>query len=1075
MKIAKVKKWLYRFRVPVLIGTGIIFSGICALIFTKGVVNDEIKIKSEYFYGEKLEYKSSAFLSNVNYEFKAYGTEEWTENVPRKIGKYYLRSKGSNIFGDYYYGKPQEFEIKKLNINVSISDKKYKYGTQPRITTNVTLPYSDSIDQNFTYDFQFTGEDTVEIIPYTTSIKIHNASSEEVTDCYKIVFENQQLGINKIPVSISLGNNILDYDGKEHFYTEYAIKSGEFLDGDTFVILKNPYKKAGEYDLNPEYTITNKNRKDVSFFYDVDFIDSSLVINKKPIKLESTNLNFIYDGTNHKLSSENISIKEGGLCENHTISYSFEDSQRVRVGEYENTFEARIYDEYQKDITQNYDISYDFGKLTISPQKLVLESGSLKTAYNKEEHNNDSIIILDGKLVDKDKIVVDKMISFIDAGEYENTYSAKIVDSKTNEDFTDCYDLECNFGNITIDKAKLEITIDKLEVTYDGLEHKNEYYISKGNLVGDDELVLKNELIATDAGTYSNTDFEIDIIDENDESNLRNYDVAFNGIENCLVINKRPITVHFDSVTKTYDGNPMFEDKCLSDNEYSITQGELADDEFIKVLIKTNPVNAGSYEIEREIKIYHKIDELDVTDNYDITIDEGNYQIEKAVVEITSIDAYREYDGTTDVNQDTFEISMDEKFANFSVEGIKATVESKLPGVYDYIFDLNEFKVIDELGNDVTENFDIELVNEASYTIYKRVINISMHGGFKVYDGTPLVVDTYDCDHILSSDHLEFENLPSVTHVNEGQIENLPEKTFVIDSEGNDVTDCYTILFNKNGKIYINPRPITLQSSSHETTFNNEILNVGTVTLAEGSMVGEEYFEVTSIDSTTLIHAGEYTNYFCVNIYNYEGKINSSDYDITFDFGNVVINPFIVELCVYETHIEYDGTEHEFTYTVNNITDSSDDIFYENEEILEGFTFNVSLTATGTEAGKEGLSVSGTFNVLYNSNPYNYSSDFDFSYDEQFLNIDKRTIFIQSLSGSKHFDGEEFPNTVWISYGSLADGHTIEYENVEGLVYPVTNAENPIGKPTIFDATGADVTDNYNIILIPGRVTIYAA
>lgn len=990
IKIAKVKKWLYRFRLPLLIGAGIVCSGVLTLLFTKGVVKDVEKIKSEYVYGEQIEFKASAFMSDVSCEFTKYGVEEWSNEIPKAVGKYSFRSKGANIFGGYYYGGIQNFEIKKLPINVSILDEKYKYGTTPNIAENFALPYGDKLSNEFNFDFSFVEKDYVKIIPDLSSLKIMSNLGEEKTNSYEINFGSSILEIDKIPVEISLGNRIEEYDEKDHFSAEYSVKRGDFLKGDKIEIVKQPLIDAGQYLLNPEYKILNGNNVEVTNFYDVKFVDSTLTINKKPITLTSSDQTVTYDGLEHKISEEQISIKDGSLCDKHTLAYTFSDTKRIKANEYENSFEAHVLDENRNDVTKNYDISYEFGKLTIEKRNLVIESGSLETVYTRKAQGNNQVSIVDGSLADKDRLVAN-ISNYIDAGTHENTFSVKIIDSQTNEDFTDSYDIDYQYGEV--------------------------------------------------------------------------------------IINKKPITISFESKNKVYDALNLFDNQVLLEDEYSVTDGELIEGDYIVATAKSNPSSAGVHVIEKEVNIFYENngEKVNDTKNYDISIVDTSYIIDKAVVGITSLDEDRQYDGTNKATGDTYIITFDEQFKDYTFKNIEATTDATVPGTYKYNFNFDNFKVLNENGVDVTENFVINLTNNGKYTITKREVELQMQGGSKIYDGTPLTVSDYTCENLLLTDHLEFEGLPSVTHVSEGSIANYPTAIHVVNAEGENLDDCYYFTSVDADYIYIIPRPITLTSSSHEKVFDNKPFDDGTVTLTSGSMVGDEHFEVTYMNSEHTIHAGEDCNDFYVNIYNYNNEIDSSDYDVSAIYGDIVIIPYKVNLVIYQTHIEYDGKPHSSVYTSYAVTNTSDEIYYTNETMLEGFTFKVSVSSSGIEAGSESLLDYFDYLVYFNSNYYVYEGDFDMVYDPSFLTIDPRTIIIQSVGGSKTYDGTPFPNDVWISYGSLADGHYIEYEDVTKLLYPVEDAENPIGKPTIYDENGVDVTSNYNIILIPGRVTIYEA
>ncbi len=93
--------------------------------------------------------------------------------------------------------------------------------------------------------------------------------------------------------------------------------------------------------------------------------------------------------------------------------------------------------------------------------------------------------------------------------------------------------------------------------------------------------------------------------------------------------------------------------------------------------------------------------------------------------------------------------------------------------------------------------------------------------------------------------------------------------------------------------------------------------------------------------------------------------------------------------------------------------------------------------------------------------------------EDPVLTVEPRKLEVASKSISKvnhgqSLNGWETLSPAWISYGTLAKGHTIEIE-VTGVLLPRASAtENTIASVKIYDASGTEVTQNYAISLRPG-------
>ncbi len=165
-----------------------------------------------------------------------------------------------------------------------------------------------------------------------------------------------------------------EYDGKIVKDVEYEITSGYLLNGDHIEItLKEDVKNVGEYNDIYEYKILNSNGADVTKYYKVNEEFNDLVIEPREIILKSNSQKFpYYEGETY--SYPNYIISKGSLAENDEISNVFFD-EFYEEGIYENFFTVSIINQNEEDVTNNYDIYYEYGYILVGNSSLSTGDG----------------------------------------------------------------------------------------------------------------------------------------------------------------------------------------------------------------------------------------------------------------------------------------------------------------------------------------------------------------------------------------------------------------------------------------------------------------------------------------------------------------------------------------------------------------------------------------------------------------------------------------------------------------------------------------------------------------------------
>lgn len=203
------------------------------------------------------------------------------------------------------------------------------------------------------------------------SVKITDARGNDVTKNYAITLADGTLevtgsAITQVTVTVSATKV---YDGTALTITEKdltvtpALPSGYTISA---TLSPNSRTDAGKDDV----TITNVAIKDASgndvtnSQFSVKVEKGSLEVTARPLTITTGDKTKVYDGT--ALTDKTVPTIEGQL-KAHNMKLEFTGSQ-TKVGSSDNSVKVlSIYDkETNEDVTKNYEITYKFGKLTVT-------------------------------------------------------------------------------------------------------------------------------------------------------------------------------------------------------------------------------------------------------------------------------------------------------------------------------------------------------------------------------------------------------------------------------------------------------------------------------------------------------------------------------------------------------------------------------------------------------------------------------------------------------------------------------------------------------------------------------------
>ena len=587
-----------------------------------------------------------------------------------------------------------------------------------KITKTVTN-VSDSAPNNNTIDeltiVNAAGEDTkgqyktVTLIPGTLTITKRGAGEEKV--------------------KITAADNTVEYDGQPHGAKLNAANQIEVGTSFTVTNLADGHSvktlaidgsetDAGVYanKLVPgNAVIVDGNGVEVTANYDITYVSGTLTITQRgsgdmKVVLTAANNTVVYDGQPHGVKLNDKGEIEAGvsytitnLADGHKVQTVAIDGTETAVGEYEDRLVpsgAKIVDAAGNDVTRNYVVGYEKGKLTItSPDTVIVTISGNKdrVEYDGQKHEVNGYVvksISNALYTDADFGFAEGAAAHAegtDAGEYPmNLTKDSFVNKNTN---FSAVTFVVTDGGLTITKRgageeKVKITAADNTVYYDGQPHG-----AKLNAAGQIEVNVSytTEYLApghkvqsvvidgsrTKVGLYKDelVPKSAVIVDKTDKDVTENYEITY--VPGTLEIrkNETEIKVTANSHTWEYDG------QAHSDGGYTVTYGNesytvkagesatLSTGDKVTAVVKgqvkdVDDTKAGNNEI-----VEWSVEHRDFYNN--VTPANGTLTITPRKVTLTSASDSKPYDGTPLTNPEVAVTG--DGFVAGEVTGITAT------------------------------------------------------------------------------------------------------------------------------------------------------------------------------------------------------------------------------------------------------------------------------------------------------------------------------------------------------------------------------------------------------------------
>ncbi|MBD9252064.1 VWA domain-containing protein [bacterium] len=596
---------------------------------------------------------------------------EITQNFTRTSSDYYLTASDASELADIFEeisstvpapGNPA------LDENTVITDTLSDYfmfaGTADDVkvyakkldgsTRDIVLPEGpDGIDVNgktvtvtgydFSKHYQGIGDDAEETLVIEIKVKPDPTATWRASDDYETNEGNATVTLPNIekPIAEAASPKVhvdtykVTYQPGDDSGNEYTDQY--YLNKATTKVLENRFIAPDGYEFDRWKDGDGKTYQvgaDITF----DKSDVTLTAQWKEIEaptpalvtLTANSMTVTYNGQPHNGSPH--SCEALGLLPGHMVkSVDYTCKPQTNVGEYDIELDnAKIVDAAGNDVTDLYQITYNYGKLIIEPCDVTVTikgntgtyeyDGTEKTVEGYTlDISNDLYKAADVKRVDSQA-----KIRATVPGTYQMGLKPENFEN-TNLNFNVTFVVKPD-GKLTIENRPITITANDVTGKYDGQPHgENGYSITAGSLVDGHAATVTISGSKTDAGEYEEllVPSGTKIVDAKNKDVTGYYDISYE--DGTLTINKRSVTLTSETASKVYDGTPLTKPEVTVTGD-GFVEGEVTD---IKATGTITDVGTVTNTIE-----YAATDKFK-TDNYDITKNEGTLKVTPVTDKVT--------------------------------------------------------------------------------------------------------------------------------------------------------------------------------------------------------------------------------------------------------------------------------------------------------------------------------------------------------------------------------------------------------------------------------------------------------
>ena len=841
---------------------------------------------------------------------------------------------------------------------------------------------------------------------------------------------------------------------------------------------------------------TNFDNYEITYEYGKLYVNKRADNKKYEVTVKGASGTSVYDGQPHSAT---------GL---ETISYTNKEgvqfSIRAKTSGAENKADADTYvnkvsdvvvtDPHGNDVTDQFKITTEDGKLTIDKCSVTITAGSAEKEYDGSALTADQA---DPKFTTKG-FVDGQGISdvTVEGSQTQCGTSASTIKDKSwkfqNGTNGNNYSVITEPGTLTVkhrsNDKKYAITLTGKSDTvssYDGKEHMVSGVEQDKWTFDGVEYTVSNyhaNVSGVDAGTYGNivTSGEdgYKVTDPNGNDVTEEFSIS--AAPGTLTIMPAEVTVTAGSATRAYNGSAL----TAAEAEHEFTaEGFVGEDGIASATVEGSITNVGETE-SNVVQGSVVLKDGTKASNYSITYKPGKFEVtpvaDEVVVTIAEKSDTKEYNGS-EQSVEGYELRSisNSNYAATDIEFVGSADDQVAKGTDAGTYEMN-LKPEDFKNNSANfTNVKFQIV-DGSLTITKRAVTLtSATPAEKTYDGNPLEDRTVSItsgslatgDKFVADVTGSQANAGSSANAFTYKLVNAAGEELAKDAEGAyrnyDITKV-------EGVLKVNPVSdevvVTIAGNHAEGAYNGKPLTAtgysfassnALYTSAKVAFSGENSVSRTDAGASVMDLQGKFTNADAVNFPNVR-------FDIT--NGSVAISKAKVTLQSANLEKEYDGT----ALTNKKGGEEQTPLAVESgwaEGEGAAYTFTGSQTLVGGS--------SNAFSYTLNENTK--EGNYDISVIPGQLTVTNRqaqyqvTVEANSSTGNT-YDGVEHAATGLKTSEFTVDGQKYTVEGLNTSDPKAVNAgeyANTIsGTPVVKDANGNDVSSQFAVTLVPGKLEI---
>ncbi len=841
---------------------------------------------------------------------------------------------------------------------------------------------------------------------------------------------------------------------------------------------------------------TNFDNYEITYEYGKLYVNKRAGNNKYEVAVKGASGTSVYDGQPHSatgLETTTYTNKEGVQFAIQAKTSGAEN--KVDAGIYENKVsDIVVTDPHGNDVTDQFKITTENGELAIDQRPVTITAGSAEKEYDGSALTADQAnpkFTADGFVDGQGISDVTVEGSQTQCGTSESTIknnSWKFQEGTNGNN----YSVTVKPGTLTVkhrsDDQKYAVTLTGKSDTvpsYDGEEHTVSGVEQDTWTFDGVEYTVSNyhaNVSGTDAGTYNNivTSGEggYKVTDPNDNDVTEEFSISV--AKGTLNIKPAEVTVTAGSATRPYNGSAL----TAAEAEHKFTaDGFVGEDGIESAMVDGSITNVGDTD-SNVVQDNVVFKDGTKASNYDITYKPGKLEVtpntDEVVVTIAENSDAKKYNGSEQSVEGYSLVSIsNSSYAATDIEFVGSADDQVAKGTDAGTYEMN-LKPEDFENNSANfTNVKFEII-DGSLVIAKRAVTLtSATPAEKTYDGNPLEDHSVSVTGgSLATGHTFVADVTG-SQTNAGSSPNAFTYK-LMDAAGNELAkDVEGAYRNYNvtkveGVLKVNPVSdevvVTITGNQAEGTYNGKPLTATGYTFASSNKLytsakvafsGVDSVSRTDAGTTVMDLQGKFANADAVNFPNVRFEITN---------GSATVSKATVTLRSANLTKEYDGTA-----LTNKNGDEEQTPLAVESGWAEGEGAAYAFTGSQTLVG-------GSPNAFsYTLKDGTKADNYEITVIPGQLTVTNRQAQYQVTVEANSSTGNTYDGTEHAATGLKTSEFTVggQKYTVEGLKTSDPEAVNAgeyantiSGTPVVKDADGNDVSSQFAVTLVPGKLEI---